>query len=664
MRNLHTVEHENALRLHLALVRDWTWMLGSEVASCLEDDIKTIHSRSKTRGWGVLMEDLPSLTFEKVHGQGIVVDTTAAQTRIEGVGLVRSARDALVKGNPARKWLLGPFFEWASLNIQSGVFPAESVQCWRSIVLLFKKITKESSDESKSKAKLAFISDDESLPFPQGFWDNGVQVARHALDVCDFTGVECPPHVGSDLCTLVHRLVPRVVACLIDDIIDLDTTPKHGPGAVSDLRSGDKWRFPIWPQTVHSLYGFHGWGTTVQDTESTPTIGVACSKLICVPKTLNKPRVIASETTGSQYMQQALLKAMRNALSNLGNEVIDFRDQAHSQELAIKGSRDGSLATIDLSSASDLLSADLVFKAFYYRPHLLRHLRATRTQYCAVDAEIIALKKFAAMGSAVTFPVQTIIFTAFSLASLLVTRAVEDDQMVALSQMGDYWRRESLTTLLRQYREQVRVYGDDIIIPTEASSLLMEALEIASLRVNHAKSFSDRSSRFREACGMDAYNGEVVTPLYLRELSPGSLQNLPSLCDVRNNAYHKGYWHLASEVESLIESKYLRYLPRTSDPRFGIRLDSHLPHNPLEDKGCKKRWNQDIQVMEIKTLVVSNRGVTERRNTPTDIVEFLVGASEGCPDPLGYLDRPSTSHFKGCKVGVESTVKVDWVLGE
>jgi len=90
------------------------------------------------------------------------------------------------------------------------------------------------------------------------------------------------------------------------------------------------------------------------------------TRLVAVPKTQATPRLIAEEPTVMQYIQQAIMQSLVPEIeSNLiSGSFTGFTDQAPNQLLARKGSEDGSLATLDLSEASDRVANWLVEELF------------------------------------------------------------------------------------------------------------------------------------------------------------------------------------------------------------------------------------------------------------------------------------------------------------
>jgi hypothetical protein len=90
----------------------------------------------------------------------------------------------------------------------------------------------------------------------------------------------------------------------------------------------------------------------------------------------------------------------------------------------------------------------------------------------------------ATMGSAVCFPIETIVFYSISKAVLQL-----------FGYTGDPY-----------------VYGDDIIVPTKYAGYVMDVLEAYGFVVNREKSFTNPRLAFRESCGVNGLLGVDVTP--------------------------------------------------------------------------------------------------------------------------------------------------------
>jgi len=209
----------------------------------------------------------------------------------------------------------------------------------------------------------------------------------------------------------------------------------------------------------------------------------ADGKLCFVPKNSKTKRPIVVEPTLNGMCQKGIGSYMKGRLLKFG---IDLRDQSRNRQLAYLGSLDGSLATIDLSSASDCVSINVVLNLLPFPWFdLLSNCRTGKVRY---KDKTIELEKFSSMGNGYTFELESLIF--YSLAYGVCHHLGLDLQSVS-------------------------VFGDDIIIPTEGYSLLTQVLDYCGFIVNSKKSFHE--GRFRESCGADWCSGFDIRPFYLRE---------------------------------------------------------------------------------------------------------------------------------------------------
>jgi hypothetical protein len=262
-------------------------------------------------------------------------------------------------------------------------------------------------------------------------------------------------------------------------------------------------------------------------------------RVVAVPKTLKGPRIIAIEPACMQYTQQALLEILVKRLERYRFTArnINFTDQTVNQRLALESSIDGSLATIDLKDASDRVSARLVWDMLASQPHFRDLVFACRSLRADVPGSgIHALSRFASMGSALCFPIEAMVFYTICVSAII------REQGLPLT----------VKSLLR-VKDSVRVYGDDIIVPVEYVPSVVSELEWFNLRVNTNKTFS--TGKFRESCGLDAYDGIPVTPVYCRQVLPRNRRNateLVSAISLANQFYKAGYWETAAYLRSVI----------------------------------------------------------------------------------------------------------------
>lgn len=202
-----------------------------------------------------------------------------------------------------------------------------------------------------------------------------------------------------------------------------------------------------------------------------------------VPKNAETDRGACKEPDWNMYFQKGVGSILRKRLKRFG---IDLSDQMRNQKLAQIGSLDGSLATLDLSSASDLNSYTLVERILPFNLfEICCDLRCGKTKL--PDGSIIEPDIFSSMGNGFTFEVETLIF--YCLARSMAYH--------------------------KGIRGTISVYGDDIIVPTELANSICDLLGYCGHIPNKEKSFS--TGFFRESCGGHYYKGVCVTPFYVRE---------------------------------------------------------------------------------------------------------------------------------------------------
>jgi len=210
-------------------------------------------------------------------------------------------------------------------------------------------------------------------------------------------------------------------------------------------------------------------------------------RLSFVPKNWKTDRAIVVEPMLNTFYQLGLGDYIADRLRRCG---LDISDQSKNQRLARIGSLTGGFATIDLSSASDTLAKGLVAHLLPVDWYSL--LLAGRSPYITYTLAGAGaginyrhrLEKFSSMGNGFTFPLETLIFYAITLA------VCEDDDCV-------------------------RAYGDDIICPSWAAPRVMEVLEALGFVINQDKSFW--FGAFRESCGCDYVLGYNVRPVYVKD---------------------------------------------------------------------------------------------------------------------------------------------------
>jgi len=311
-------------------------------------------------------------------------------------------------------------------------------------------------------------------------------------------------------------------------------------------------------ESYNSRFGFLGWTERLQsvlpywedmslsfrqqaeaDVTILPRSEEPPVKVAFVPKTMKTPRVIAMEPVWMQFVQQGLLGLFTDTLRGSQHRALYegfwWKDQEPNRRLAREGSVTGKLVTLDLSEASDRVSLSLVETLLGDHKFLRNAVLAARSERSVLpDGRSITLKKFASMGSALCFPIESMVFYTIC--------------QVAARRLG-----LASTT--------IRVFGDDIIVESEVAQTVIGLLEAFGLKVNTNKSFT--TGPFRESCGADWYKGENVGVVKLRHPLPEKRHQhelVRSGVALHNLLYEAGWFETAECVRVLMKDSITRYL--------------------------------------------------------------------------------------------------------
>jgi len=320
--------------------------------------------------------------------------------------------------------------------------------------------------------------------------------------------------------------------------------PQFGPGAVAegsrDMDDAEKCRLLGHDHIIRYALSRHGIDSgRFLPGELEPAPINRRSTTVFVPKSIKTLRVISKESSALMWFEQAVARPLMDYIEAdpyLGAR-INFAHQEVQMDLARRASIDRDLATVDLSSASDLISYDLV-KRVFAGTSVLPLLVALRSRTTKLPSgREFALAKFAPMGSALAFPVETLIFACVCECA---ARHMDRDYGVT-----DF---------------RYRVYGDDIICPTSHFGEVAFLLEQCGFRINQSKTFTG-SHHFRESCGGEYVNGHDVTPMKIsRKFSSDttSLAKSPelfgNLVSLANTAYSYKFGTLRRYVIHLIQA--------------------------------------------------------------------------------------------------------------
>lgn len=385
---------------------------------------------------------------------------------------------------------------------------------------------------------------------------------------------------------------------------------KHGPGAVAEgYKSNQKW-LAFLPHLVDlgdslASIGYdlpYGLFEDRIREEGLATIKPSnTAKFVAVPKTYRSLRPITVEPMINQFVQQALNSHLRKEIERCSvmSQILTLNSQEPNQLLALEGSRTGDWVTVDLSSASDLLSTDLVKAVFANRPMFLRAALGCRTPTVKVGDALIDVKMYAGMGNATTFPIQSVCFA-----------------VLALRAATERWLYPSKKQLELAARK-IRVFGDDIIVHKDLYPGLAEWIQACGLKINHSKSFTE--GYFRESCGVDAYKGINVTPVYLR-YDPSTIatdnNSFVGCVSTSNQLWLKGLYTTSDYLRKLLDR--VRTLPLVSSDSQGLGYHTHQNYTHGH-----QRWNTGLHRLEIQTYVVVPTKETDRIDGYAALMKFF-----------------------------------------
>lgn len=374
--------------------------------------------------------------------------------------------------------------------------------------------------------------------------------------------------------------------------------PGHGPGSVFEqheswLKSSESCYYDtaeeVFPAAEHlSIDYLHymeriGMGTAptyeVTPLKWEPEIPV---RLSFVPKDARGPRAICTHPTNIMWIQQGQWRVLGSHIARTIGRNVCIPDQTVNADMATRGVSLG-YGTIDLSDASDRIPAGLVRLLFGEEVyHWLAATRATCVMY--KGRKLCDLHMFAPMGSALCFPVESLVF--YAIAAATVER-------------------------LGGSRDDVYVYGDDIIAPSIYMEAVMEDLRWFGFIPNLSKSYW--KGFFRESCGNDVFIRRNITPLQVKEpLRLGSIESWNAWSDASRRAHSFG-WHSVGTAMSIALEQVIGYrkLPLGHYDSMGIvyRCPSDTAHD------VRRRWSKDLQRLEHRVLQLNARTTAVRSHT-------------------------------------------------
>lgn len=336
----------------------------------------------------------------------------------------------------------------------------------------------------------------------------------------------------------------------LDELKDFIKNPwgRQGPGAVAGREVGcEKWSFNKWPGLPKGLFLWRdGFGIDAVSIESQPD-----ARLCCVPKDFRGPRVICIEPKENQFAQQGLMDILYRHVQacDLTRRSISFLDTEISRQMCYNNA----YATIDLKDASDLISlklGKLLLPRWIYE--LVTRYRSRHVMVRELNTRV-RTRCLATMGNATCFPLETLIFWAIALGTMISIRDSHHPRQRKHLNLG------------------LRVFGDDIIIPLWAADHVACTLEACGLSVNRSKSCT--FTPVRESCGEWVFMKRPVRIFKFRTPDVTNLRSFFQWRDQLSDLGKSGMPSLENEISELLQE----FFPA-----------------PL-----KRRWNKNLQRMEI-----------------------------------------------------------------
>jgi len=434
------------------------------------------------------------------------------------------------------------------------------VKALRQVLHLFSKLVVPVLPDQLEKSITDFLERNSSLVHPS--WTPALQIARDSAHL------------------------------ILGGLNLLDIIPRHGPGAVATgERPAEKMVFRRIYRELDKFYPVDQYfflSTThlcdeLRELQRFDEVDYPQSKLRVVPKDFRGPRLISMEPLEVQWIQQGQARVLVNCLEKhpLTRGRVNFSSQLVNRNLAFGSSCTNEFCTLDLKDASDRVSHSLVRSLF--PKGVFECLNASRSvETILPDGHPVPLNMMSPMGSAICFPVESIVFFIIALGAIHTCM---------------YPGKESSRKTLEQSARNIYVYGDDVIVRAEFALPVMQTFDHCGFILNDSKCCF--GPRFRESCGLDAYSGVEVTPVRIKRLPNHRLpETLSASTDTINNLSDRGLKRACDRLNVIATAEFGPIPLTTYDLPNCIRTESkgeawsHNQHN------FRSRWNRNIQQRE------------------------------------------------------------------
>lgn len=413
-----------------------------------------------------------------------------------------------------------------------------------------------------------------------------------------------------------------------------DISPRPGPGQNADkIDVEGRYEPHVLYKEIHEVYPYYRYFycssshllDRVREYRVLPRRTSGTSKLSLVPKDSRGPRIICMEPPEYMWLQQGLGRKMMAHIEShpLTRGHVNFYDQTINGKLALEGSRTQQWSTLDMKEASDRISTSLVELLFDDLPRLKARLIALSTKYIELpDGSTLKKRKYAPMGSALCFPVESIIHYALAYAAYKVHNP-------------GVHRSEIL--------KNIYVYGDDLIVKQGYEEPLFQEFPQYGLKFNEAKSCY--TGYFRESCGIDAFYGVDITPQKVKKLhlTRGDGSALSTQLAMFHGFYKRGLWEIARVWQDWITS-VVGYLPYVTEESGNLGWIVDQKYIELANKETRRKWCSSTQqwlLLVRKICARPNRSMIGGWET---LMRYLTHVKEQSIIPL--VPRYSTKALK------------------
>jgi hypothetical protein len=420
---------------------------------------------------------------------------------------------------------------------------------------------------------------------------------------------------------------------LVDHPYDLISHGKIGPGANLLANGGDFYtKFFSSPLTCtsESLYNwyrryianFPEWSNAenIRLQHFGGARVVTGNRLSFVPKNDKISRCICVEPTLNTYFQLGFAHHLESRLRERFG--INLRDQQFkNRDLARLGSITDGLVTLDLSSASDSISLQMVRQLFpsdFVR--WLEMLRCPNVEIPKVGT--VEMHMLSSMGNGYTFPLETMIFAA-------VVSACANFRGIPLgnASSGNVWG----------------VFGDDIICPKLIASDVIHLLDILGFSVNTDKSFVE--GPFRESCGSDFYLGTNIRGVYLK-----TLDTMPSRYSAINQLLRfstRTGIALTRLIQRLLTTVKKLFVPPWENKDSGIHCPKSLAPS-TKDKDTQSVFYYRLEPFVPRIRILESSFVVPRgqRRRIYNLSGLLISLLQGSVDSCSIGVRTNTVPYR------------------